>query len=46
MKKVLFGEFIESVKEAGRVHRGEAKPSRTFVFAPEGAVARELPRSS
>jgi hypothetical protein len=35
MKKALFDELIESVKEAGRIHRGEAKPSRTFVFAPE-----------
>jgi len=35
MKKELFEELITSVKQAGRIHRGEAKPSRTFVFAPE-----------
>jgi hypothetical protein len=35
MKKELFEELIASVKQAGRIHRGEAKPSRTFVFAPE-----------
>lgn len=35
MKKALFDDLIESVREAGRIHRGESKPSRTFVFAPE-----------
>ena len=35
MKKALFDELVESIKEAGRIHRGEAKPSRTFVFEPE-----------
>jgi len=35
MKKELFEELVSSIKEAGRIHRGEAKPSRTFVFAPQ-----------
>ena len=35
MKKALFGELVGSIKEAGRIHRGEAKPARTFVFEPE-----------
>ncbi len=34
MKKELFDELIESVKEAGRIHRGEVAPSRQFAFAP------------
>ena len=35
MKKELFDELIESVKEAGKIHRGEMKPSREFIFEPE-----------
>lgn len=35
MKKALFDELVESIKEAGRIHRGEAQASRTFVFEPE-----------
>lgn len=35
MKKQLFDELVDSIKEAGRIHRGESKPSRTFVFQPE-----------
>lgn len=35
MKKQLFDELVASVKQAGAIHRGEAKPSRTFVFEPE-----------
>jgi putative transcriptional regulator len=32
MKKDMFSELVESVREAGRIHRGEAKPSREYVF--------------
>jgi hypothetical protein len=32
MKKALFDELVGSIKEAGRIHRGETKASRTFVF--------------
>ena len=35
MKKQLFDDLVASVKEAGRIHRGEAEASRTFVFQPE-----------
>ena len=35
MKKELFAELVDSIKEAGRIHRGEVKPSRTFTFQPE-----------
>jgi len=35
MKKQLFEELISSIKEAGRIHRGEAAPSRVFSFEPE-----------
>ena len=35
MKKALFDDLVASIKEAGRIHRGEAKPSRSFVFEPE-----------
>jgi putative transcriptional regulator len=35
MKKQLFDDLVTSVKEAGKIHRGEAKPSRRFVFEPE-----------
>ena len=32
MKKEMFGELLESVKQAGKIHRGEAKASREYVF--------------
>ncbi|HEX7192777.1 MAG TPA: NadS family protein [Thermoanaerobaculia bacterium] len=35
MKKQLFDDLVAGVREAGRIHRGEAKPSRRFVFKPE-----------
>ena len=35
MKKQLFDDLVSSVKQAGKIHRGEAKASRTFVFQPE-----------
>jgi putative transcriptional regulator len=35
MKKQLFEELVASVKEAGKIHRAEAQPSRRFVFEPE-----------
>ena len=31
MKKELFEELLESVKQAVAIERGEMKPSRTFV---------------
>ncbi len=32
MDDKLFNELLESVKQAGRIHRGEAKPSRQYTF--------------
>jgi len=32
MEKEMFEELIESIKEAGRIQRGEAKPSRVFKY--------------
>lgn len=34
MKKKMFDDLVESIKEAGKIHRGEMPPSRKFVFAP------------
>jgi len=34
MKQDSFDELVKSIKQAGRIHRGEAKPSRRFVFDP------------
>jgi putative transcriptional regulator len=39
MKKEAFDELIGSIREAGRILRGEQKPSREFVFAPEDICA-------
>jgi len=35
MKKQLFNELVESIREAGKIHRGEAPPSRQFIFEPQ-----------
>ena len=35
MKKERFDELVASIKQAGKIHRGEAKASRTFAFQPE-----------
>jgi putative transcriptional regulator len=35
MKKELFEDLVASIKQAGKVHRGEIKASRSFVFQPE-----------
>ena len=32
MKNKFFDEMVESIKEAGQIHRGEIKPSREFIF--------------
>src|ERR1041385_2825051 len=39
MKKESFDELIESVREGGRILRGEQEPSREFNFAPEDVRA-------
>lgn len=47
MKKEDFEELLESVREGGRILRGEAKPSREFVFTPEDvqAIRKRLRKS-
>lgn len=35
MKKQLFAELVGSIQQAGKIRRGEAKPSRKFVFRPD-----------
>lgn len=35
MKGQLFDDLIESIHEAGKIHRREAAPSRRFVFKPK-----------
>jgi putative transcriptional regulator len=32
MRNKFFDELVESIKEAGQIHRGEIKPSREFIF--------------
>ena len=39
MKKELFEELVGSIKQAGKIHRGEMKPSREFVFEPDDVRA-------
>ncbi len=40
MKKELFDELLQSVKEATAIERGKAKPSRTFKMESGNDVAR------
>ena len=40
MKKELFDELLESVKQAAAIERGERKPSRVYVVDPKNEVAR------
>jgi len=35
MKKELFDQLVQSLEQAVKIHRGEAKPSRQFVFKPQ-----------
>jgi hypothetical protein len=47
MKKQLFDELVESIKEAGKIHRGEIQASREFVFdAQDVRAIREKLRKS
>jgi putative transcriptional regulator len=47
MRQKDFEELIESVREAGRILRGESKPSREFSFTPEDvqAIRKKLKKS-
>lgn len=40
MKKTDFDELVTSIKEAGKIHRGEVAPSRSFEF--EAADVKEI----
>ena len=40
MKKELFNELLQSVKEAAAIERGDAKPSRTFQVKNANDVVR------
>lgn len=40
MKKELFDELLQSVKEAGAIERGKAEPSRTFEVKTANDVVR------
>ena len=47
MKKQLFDELVESIRQAGKIHRGEAAPSRKFGFEPKAvrAIREKLKKS-
>jgi putative transcriptional regulator len=47
MKKNDFETLVASIREAGRIRRGEAKPSRVMRFAPVDvkAIRRRLGKS-
>ena len=40
MKKELFAELAESVREGGALLRGKRSPSRSFSFDETSAIAR------
>jgi putative transcriptional regulator len=43
MKKEVFDELLESVRQGGAIQRGEREPSRVFVAAePDAKKIREL----
>lgn len=42
MKQRDFDKLMASVKQAGKIRRGEARPSRVFVFKPEDIKAVRL----
>ena len=47
MKRKAFDQLARSVRQAGRIRRGEAKASRSFAFAPADvkAIRRKLCKS-
>jgi putative transcriptional regulator len=40
MKKDLFEELLESVKQAKAIERGALKPARTFKFNPKNDIVK------
>ena len=47
MKREAFDQVVRSVRQAGRIRRGAAKASQTFVFAPADvkAIRKKLGKS-
>ena len=47
MKKRDFDKLVKSVKQAGRIKRGQARPSRTLKFRPADvkAIRKRLKKS-
>lgn len=47
MKKALFSDLLESVAQAGNIHRGEARPSREYALeaADVQAIRAKLGKS-
>jgi putative transcriptional regulator len=47
MRKGDFDRLVRSVKQAGRIRRGEMRPARVFVFRPADikAIRRRLKKS-
>lgn len=47
MKEAAFKELLESVRQMGRIRRGELRPSRTYTFRPADvkAIRAKLGRS-
>ena len=47
MKKERFEELVGSIRQAGKIHRGEATPSREFTFRPQDvrAIRAKLAKS-
>jgi putative transcriptional regulator len=47
MRKTDFNSLVDSIREAGRIRRGEAKPSRVFEYTPMDvkAIRRRLGKS-
>jgi putative transcriptional regulator len=44
MRKELFDELLESVKQAAAIERGEIKPSRVFIVDKKNEVSRARAR--
>jgi putative transcriptional regulator len=42
MKQQVFDDLASSIKQAGKIRRGETKPSRVFVFKPADIKAVRL----
>jgi putative transcriptional regulator len=40
MKNKLFEQLKQSLREAGKIRRGELKPSRVFKFDPKNDIVR------